>query len=439
MARRASPRARRRTATPQSPTDTATPPYMQRAPKPIFMSEDGNEKAAFRSPKSASRSPTRPSRATSCERTKTGPANHKAQTSPSGSPSRDRCSPSRSKPADGMVSKSRNASSPKYVTLEGVMVYRSTKQNPFQRKYVMLEGVMMAMRSASQSPGRRSRSSSPAPSPSHKVARSSSRSPSRGRLHATNVAHKEAVAQSSPSCSPKSPLRSLSRSGTRNENRYMEPRGFGELTASSFVKLQAHKQNRISRIRSASPLNMKPPARSSSELPPGRGAGFSSWTQKHQEDGETQKMAKVPWYDWGLSFDRSSRTKRAAAYCWSRDHSLRTQPEQWWLDDELNKEARVDGRLIHWAWHPVVSAWRSQTRSPSPERGFHSLPGTPLRSSPDAGSPVPRPIPMEVVSPFTVTHPEWGLRGYTIGRSKRPIREPAPRPSRSHSPTARSQ
>ena len=69
------------------------------------------------------------------------------------------------------VSKSRNASSPKYVTLEGVMVpwqfafglcgqcghsisrfcrfcrylevYRSTKQNPSQRKYVMLEGVMM--------------------------------------------------------------------------------------------------------------------------------------------------------------------------------------------------------------------------------------------------------------------------------------------------------
>eukprot|EP00435_Cladocopium_sp_Y103_P019402 s560_g4.t1 len=411
-----SPRARRRTATPQSPTDTATPPYMQRAPKPIFMSEDGNDKVAVRSPKSASRSPTRPSRATHSSRTKTGPANHKAQRSPSGSLSRDHCSP-HLKPADWMVPKSRNASSPKYVTLEGIMVYRSTKRNPSQRKYVMLEGVMMATRSTSQSPGQ-SRSPSLAP-PSDRVARSSSRSPSRGRLHATKVAHKEVVVPSSPSCSPKSPLRSLSRSGARH--------------ASGFLKLEAHAQNRISRIRSASPPNLKPPVQSPSELPAGRGAGFSFWTQKQREDGETEKMAK----DWGLSFDRSSRTKRAAAYCWSRDHSLRTQPEQWWLDEALNQEARVDGRLIDWAWCPVGSAWRSQTRSPSPERGFHSLPGTPFRNSSHAGSPVPRPIPMEVISPFTVTHPEWGLTGYTIGRSNRLIREPAPRQSRSHSPTAR--
>lgn len=427
--RESPPRGRRRMATSQSPTDTATPPYMQRAPKPIFMSEDGNDTGYGRSPKSASPSlsGSRTVQTQSSRAKDASPHSNKAPRNPSRNRRDQAGSPSCMKPAmeKGVVPQ-KSSSSPKYVTLEGVMVSRNSSRTPSRRTHVTLEGVMTATRSSSwhgsRSPSRRSLQQSGAA-----AARCSSRSPSRrGQL----------ITKDSPS-SPKSPERSPSqnRLTPKTARTDFQP-AFQELTASSFLKLEAHKK-RLVRSRSS---DIRSPVQSSFEQRASApGVGFSMWTQKQRGDldEQTYRSAKVPWYDWGLSFDRSSRCRRAAACCWSRDHSFRTQPEQWWLDDVISKEARVDGRLVEWAWRPVQSAWtRSQARSEH-DGTFQSL-GTESRSYPRSSSPVPRPIPLEVVSPFTVAHPEWGVNGYTIGRSKRPIREPTPRSSRSHSPVSRS-
>lgn len=161
------------------------------------------------------------------------------------------------------------------------------------------------------------------------------------------------------------------------------------------------------------------------------GAGFSFWTEKQRValDGQyLRHNSKVPWYDWGVSFDQSSRTQRARTSCWSLDTSFRTSPEQWLREEAHSKGDYVDFWAIK---QPQTWTLKSPPRSPSPDRWAQ------LQSQ-RHGCPVPVPPPLAFEagsrSPFTVAHPEWGRGGFSIGRSQRMVQEPTFRRSRSYSP-----